>query len=85
METRELSPEEYYTVIRPAEVCRMVNFSDRHLRRLEKEGKFPHRFKLSPGTGQQGAAGNFLGYVVDYLKARAAESEGGANHDRTSD
>ena len=78
MEDRELSTEEYYRVLRPAETAKMIGYSTVHLRRLEDQGLFQERFKLNPNGGKYGACGHFFGVVVDYLKARAAERDGAA-------
>ena len=72
MEDRELSTEEYYKVLRPAKTAKMVGYSTVHVHRLEKAGLFPRRFKLNAEGGEYGAAGHYLGEVVDYLNSRAA-------------
>ncbi len=75
MADRELSPAEYYRVLRPAETAKMIGYSTVHLSRLEDQGLFQKRFKLNPDGGKYGACGHFFGWAVDYLKARAAERE----------
>ena len=72
MEDRELSPAEYYRVLRPAETAKMIGYSTVHLARLEKAGLFQKRFPLNENGGPYGAKGHFFGWIVDYLKARAA-------------
>ena len=72
MEDRELTPEEYYRVLRPAETAKMVGYTTVHIARLEEQGVFPKRFPLNKNGGPYGAKGHFFGVVVDYLKARAA-------------
>ena len=72
MEDRELTTAEYYTVLRPTETAAMIGYSTVHLYRLEKAGLFRKRFKLNAQGGEYGAVGHYLGWVVDYLKARAA-------------
>ncbi len=72
MEDRELSPAEYFRVLRPAETAKLVNYSTVHLHRLEKAGLFPKRFKLNAKGGEYGACGHYFGWIVDYLKSRAA-------------
>jgi hypothetical protein len=72
MEDRELSTEEYYRVVRPTKTAGIIGYSTVHLRRLEEAGIFPKRFKLNPNGGKYGACGHYFGWIVDYLKARAA-------------
>ena len=71
----ELSPAEYYRVLRVGESAKMVGYTPVHVARLEKQGLFPRRFKLNPNGGPYGAAGHYFGWIVDYLKARAAARE----------
>ncbi len=83
MVDRELLPAEYYKILRRSEIAEMVGYTTVHLGRLEKQGLFPKRFKLNADGGPYGAAGHFLGQVVDYLKARAAKrgEDSAAAHD----
>ena len=74
MEDRELTPEEYYQVVRAGRTAEMIGYSPVHLARLEKAGLFQKRFPLNKNGGKYGAKGHFLGWIIDYLKARAAES-----------
>ena len=66
---------EYFRILRPPETAKLVGLSTVHVHRLEKAGKFPKRFKLNADSGEYGAAGHYLGEVLDYLKARAAERD----------
>ncbi len=75
---KESPPPDYFSVIRVGKTAVMVDVDDVTLRRLEEKGLFPPRFKINPAGGQRGAAGHFYGEVVDYLKARAAESRSAA-------
>lgn len=36
-------------ILRPRDVCRLVGYSNVHLRRLERTGAFPKRFSIIPG------------------------------------
>ena len=83
MDDRELSPTEYYTILRPTRTAELVGYSNVHLARLEKQGLFPKRFKLSEAGGAYGAAGHYFGWVVDYLNSRVAKraEDSAAVHD----
>lgn len=59
-------------IYRIAETCQRVGYSTMHLARLEKEGKFPKRFKLSPGSGRNGAVGHLAEDVDAWIAARRA-------------
>lgn len=47
-----------------------IPYSRQYLARLERAGKFPKRFKLVAGTGQQGSVGWNADAIDEYLRAR---------------
>ena len=59
-------------IVRPAECRKIVGFCDVHLRRLEKLGQFPQRFKLAEDSGVYGAVGWRLSDIQEWIEARAA-------------
>ena len=59
-------------IIRPKECGEIVGFCDVHLRRLEKLGQFPPRFKLADDTGAYGAVGWRESDIMAWIEARAA-------------
>ena len=79
----ELSPAEYYRVLRVGESAKMVGYTPVHIARLEKQGLFPRRFKLNASGGAYGAAGHYFGWIVDYLNSRVAKraEDSAAAHD----
>ena len=56
-------------ILRPSETVKRVPYTDRQLRELEAEGKFPKRFKLNPPDGR--AVGHLESEVDAWIKARA--------------
>ena len=63
-------------IIRQPEVLRLVSVSADTLRRWERAGSFPKRFKLNPDArGVQGAAGWHERDVLAWLDARKGASE----------
>ena len=64
-------PEDYWHILRPAEVRAMCgDISDPTLRRWERSGRMPTRFKLDgESTGCHGASGFYKGEVLAALKA----------------
>jgi prophage regulatory protein len=62
-------------VMREAEVLRVSGYSTLQIRRLEKAGKFPRRFKLNPDAGPRGAIGWDYGEVMAWLERRRASRE----------
>jgi len=62
-------------IVRPAEVVKLVGFTDMHIRRLEDAGQFPRRFKLNPSGGDFGAVGWLLSDIEGWIEARAASVE----------
>ncbi len=59
-------------IVRPAECRKIVGFCDVHLRRLEKLGQFPQRFKLADDTGPYGAVGWRESDIMAWIEARAS-------------
>ena len=59
-------------IVRPKEVREIVGFCDVHLRRLEKLGQFPQRFKLAEDSGLYGATGWRESDIMAWIEARAA-------------
>ncbi len=58
-------------MLRLHELQQIVPFSDVHLTRLERAGKFPKRIKLGPGRRVWDED-----EVLDWVEARRAESNG---------
>ena len=52
-----------------------VGYSRQHIDRLERDGLFPRRFKLSPGSGRNGAVGWDVDKIDAYLAARVASRD----------
>ena len=46
-----------------------IDYSDVHLRRLEKAGTFPRRFKLDPNGGPHGAVGWNVPEIDQHIEA----------------
>ena len=59
-------------IIRPKECRKIVGFCDVHLRRLEKLGQFPPRFKLADGSVVYGATGWRESDIMAWIEARAS-------------
>ena len=59
-------------IVRPGEAELIHGLSDVHVRRLEKAGTFPRRFKLVAGSGKYGATGWWLSDILEYVAKRAA-------------
>ena len=59
-------------IVRPKECRKIVGFCDVHLRRLEKLGQFPPRFKLAEDSGVYGATGWRLSDIMAWIEKRAA-------------
>ena len=62
-------------VMRLPETTELVGYCDMSLRRLEKAGSFPRRFKLNPEGGQFGAVGHDFGEVMEWMEGRRASRE----------
>ncbi len=62
-------------IVRPAEAEQLTGYCDVHLRRLERAGLFPKRFKLSPNSGPYGACGWLLSDIEKWLAERAASRD----------
>ena len=62
-------------ILRDREVKRMTGLSSERRRQLERLGLFPKRFKIVPGSGQNGAVGNYEHEVQEYLEERGADRE----------
>ena len=60
-------------ILRPTETARLVGFTDRHLRQLEREGRFPKRFRLNPPDGQ--AVGHWAAEVVKWAEDRRSATQ----------
>lgn len=60
-------------IIRAPERRKIVPYSDMHIWRLEKAGRFPKRIKLGPQS-----VGWSLREILEYIEARKAERETGA-------
>jgi predicted DNA-binding transcriptional regulator AlpA len=54
----------------------VTGYSDMQLRRMERAGLFPKRFKLNPDAGKYGAAGHDYGEVMGWLAARKRSRRG---------
>ena len=63
-------------IVRPAERKILTGLSDPHVRRLEKTGEFPKRFKLCPDSGKFGATGWMLSWLQAWNQWRAAGGPG---------
>ena len=62
-------------VMRLSETTSTVGACDMTLRRWEKDGTFPKRFKLSPNSGKFGAVGHDFHEVMENLAARRASRD----------
>lgn len=62
-------------IYRIAETCQRVGYSAMHLYRLERDGKFPRRFKLNPDGGPHGAVGHDADEVDAWIAERRASRE----------
>ena len=65
-------------IIRDPECERKSGLSNERRRTLEIQGLFPRRFKIVPGSGQNGAAGWFEHEVDQWVDEHAAERESAA-------
>jgi len=66
---REKSPE-YWQIIRTPKTVALAGVCDMQLRRMEKAGTFPKRFKINPNGGKFGATGHYYGEVMEWCEAR---------------
>ena len=57
-------------VMRLPETTQVVGYCDMTLRRLEKAGTFPKRFKLNPEGGPFGAVGHDFTEVMEWIESR---------------
>lgn len=62
-------------IVRPAEVVRLIGYTDMHIRRLEENGQFPKRFKLNSAGGTYGAVGWLMSDIQKWIEDRAATVE----------
>ena len=62
-------------VMRLPETTQVVGYCDMTLRRMEKAGTFPKRFKLNPEGGKFGAVGHDFHEVMEYQAARRASRD----------
>ena len=71
-------------VMRLPETTRTVAACDMTLRRWEKAGTFPRRFKLDPNSGPFGAVGHDFDEIQEHLEKRRASRDGTAGDERIS-
>jgi prophage regulatory protein len=57
-------------ILRLPDVLARVGYSNMHLFRLEREGKFPKRFKLNPGAGKNGSIGWLESDINEWISTR---------------
>ncbi len=62
-------------VMRLPETTQVVGYCDMTLRRMEKAGTFPKRFKLNPEGGHFGAVGHDFSEVMAWMESRRASRE----------
>ncbi len=62
-------------LIRLPETTRAVGACDMTLRRMEKAGIFPRRFKINPDSGPFGAVAHDYDEVQEYIEKRRASRE----------
>ena len=62
-------------IIRQPETSRLTGYCDMSLRRMEKDGTFPSRFKLNPNGGLYGATGWSRREVMTWIAERRASRE----------
>ena len=65
-------------VMRLPETCRTAGVVDMTLRRMEKAGTFPKRFKINPDGGLFGAVGYDYDEVQEWVEKRLASRDGEA-------
>jgi predicted DNA-binding transcriptional regulator AlpA len=59
-------------VVRQPETSKLVGYCDMQLRRMERAGTFPRRFKLNPAGGPYGAVGWSLAEIMNWIAERRA-------------
>ena len=62
-------------VMRLPETTRVAGACDMTLRRMERAGTFPKRFKLNPDGGPFGAVGHDHGEVMEWIEGRRASRD----------
>ena len=62
-------------VMRLPETTYVVGYCDMTLRRMEKAGTFPCRFKLNPDGGPFGAVAHDFDEVMAYIEERRASRD----------
>ncbi len=70
-------------VMRLPETTRSVGLCDMTLRRLEKAGTFPRRFKLNPDGGPFGAVAHDHAEVQQWIQERLASRDAGGAESAT--
>ena len=63
-------------LMRLPETCRTASVVDMTLRRMEKAGTFPPRFKINPDSGPFGAVAHDYDEVQEWVKKRLASRDG---------
>jgi len=66
-----MTPEMIDRIIMASERRQLIPYSDMHIWRLEKAGKFPQRIKLSPN----GRVGWSLQEILAWIEARKTERD----------
>ena len=64
-------------ILRMRDVEARVGFCGERIRQLEKIGQFPRRFKLTLGSGQQGAVGWLADEIDNWIRERVATRDEG--------
>ena len=64
-------------ILRSPAVERATGFCGERIRQLENAGLFPKRFKLTPGSGQNGAVGWLASEIEAWMRERAATRDEG--------
>ena len=58
-------------ILRRSDIVERTGLSGEHIRRLMRDGLFPQKFKLVPGTGRNGAVGWLESEVDEWINERA--------------
>ena len=62
-------------ILRIPAVEQATGLCSERLRQLEELGLFPGRFKITPGSGQQGAVGWLKSEITEWVRERAASRD----------